>query len=169
MCPAPASSPRHQNQNHPAPDRRHHQRSARQRRPASQRRRHPHPPGDAAARANREGIRQRYLSLRTMQGRLQAEQGGQTRITWHPDLITASQDPLISQQMRNQQHLLDAPQRTQLRPPGHPGIHPGPRRTRPVLHPHQAKPAQPGTAHSRRAAKHPSPRTAGLRTPQPPA
>ena len=60
---------------------------------------------EAVARANYESVRQRYLGLRAMQGRLQAEQTGQTKITFHPDLEKASSDPLISQQMRNQEQL----------------------------------------------------------------
>ena len=60
---------------------------------------------EAVARANYEAVRQRYLGLRAMQGRLQAEQAGQTKITFHPDLETASSDPLIRQQMLNQEQL----------------------------------------------------------------
>ena len=41
---------------------------------------------EAVARANYEAARQRYLGLRAMQGRLQAEQSGQAKITFHPDL-----------------------------------------------------------------------------------
>ena len=61
---------------------------------------------DAAAKANFEAIRQRYLGLRAMQGRLLAEQAGQTAITFHPDLVAAASDPLIKQQMMNQEQLL---------------------------------------------------------------
>ncbi|SFC17058.1 membrane fusion protein, protease secretion system [Polaromonas sp. OV174] len=61
---------------------------------------------DAAAKANFEAIRQRYLGLRAMQGRLMAEQAGQNTITYHPDLVTAAGDPLIKQQMMNQEQLL---------------------------------------------------------------
>ena len=60
---------------------------------------------EAVARANYESVRQRYLGLRAMQGRLQAEQAGQTKITFHPDLETAGSDPLIRQQMLNQEQL----------------------------------------------------------------
>lgn len=59
----------------------------------------------AVARANHEAVRQRYLGLRAMQGRLEAEQRGATRITFHPDLLAAASDPLISEQMRNQEQL----------------------------------------------------------------
>lgn len=63
---------------------------------------------DAGARANLESTRQRYLGLRAMQGRLLAEQAGQTSISWHPDLAEAASDPLISQQMVTQRQLLSA-------------------------------------------------------------
>lgn len=61
---------------------------------------------DATAKANYESVRQRYLGLRTMQGRLMAEQAGQTVIKFHPDLLAAAQDPLIRSQMMNQEQLL---------------------------------------------------------------
>ena len=60
---------------------------------------------EAVARANFESVRQRYLGLRAMQGRLQAEQMGAAKITFHPDLEAASADPLIRQQMLNQEQL----------------------------------------------------------------
>ena len=59
----------------------------------------------AVARSNHESVRQRYLGLRAMQGRLLAEQAGQASITFHPDLVAASSDPLIRQQMQNQEQL----------------------------------------------------------------
>lgn len=59
----------------------------------------------AVARANHEAVRQRYLGLRAMQGRLEAEQRGASAITFHPDLVEASSDPLIREQMRNQEQL----------------------------------------------------------------
>lgn len=59
----------------------------------------------AVARANYESVRQRYLGLRAMQGRLLAEQGRQASITFHPDLQAAITDPLIRQQMQNQEQL----------------------------------------------------------------
>ena len=61
---------------------------------------------DAAAKANFEAIRQRYLGLRAMQGRLLAEQANQSAIVFHPDLVAAAGDPLIKQQMMNQEQLL---------------------------------------------------------------
>lgn len=60
---------------------------------------------DAAAKASFEAIRQRYLGLRAMQGRLLAEQAGQNVIAFHPDLVAAAGDPLIKQQMMNQEQL----------------------------------------------------------------
>lgn len=59
----------------------------------------------AVARANHESVRQRYLGLRATQGRLLAEQSGQSAIGFHPDLVAASTDPLIRQQMQNQEQL----------------------------------------------------------------
>ena len=59
----------------------------------------------ALARANFESVRQRYLGLRAMQGRLQAEQTGAGSIAFHPDLQAAATDPLIRQQMQNQEQL----------------------------------------------------------------
>ena len=59
----------------------------------------------AVARSNYESVRQRYLGLRAMQGRLVAEQSGLGAITFHPDLVAASTDPLIRQQMNNQEQL----------------------------------------------------------------
>ncbi|EJL71779.1 HlyD family type I secretion periplasmic adaptor subunit [Variovorax sp. Varisp85] len=61
---------------------------------------------DAAARASFETVRQRYLGFRAIQGRLLAEQGGQDTIEFHPDLQAAAADPLIRQQMFNQEQLL---------------------------------------------------------------
>lgn len=61
---------------------------------------------DAVARANYESVRQRYLGLRAIQGRLLAEQSGAERITWHPDLLAAQDDPWIRAQMQSQQQLL---------------------------------------------------------------
>jgi protease secretion system membrane fusion protein len=63
---------------------------------------------EGTARANFEASRQRYLSLRAMQGRLSAEQTGIGKITWHPELLAASEDPLIKSQMMTQEQLLAA-------------------------------------------------------------
>ena len=60
---------------------------------------------DAVARANYESVRQRYLGLRAMLGRLMAEQAGAGGVRFHPDLEKAASDPLIRQQMMNQEQL----------------------------------------------------------------
>ena len=63
---------------------------------------------DAAAKANFEAIRQRYLGLRAMQARLEAEQTGSVSIRFHPDVRAAAGDPLIRQQMLNQELLFQS-------------------------------------------------------------
>ncbi|WP_313074082.1 HlyD family type I secretion periplasmic adaptor subunit [Melaminivora sp.] len=60
---------------------------------------------EAVVRANHESVRQRYLGLRAMQGRLMAEQSGAGKVRFHPDLEKAASDPLIRQQMMNQEQL----------------------------------------------------------------
>ena len=59
----------------------------------------------AVARANYESARQNYLGLLAMQGRLVAEKNGSPTITWPDDLKTAAADPLIQQQILNQEQL----------------------------------------------------------------
>ena len=59
----------------------------------------------AVARANYESARQNYLGLLAMQGRLLAEKSGSPTITWPDDLKTAATDPLIQQQILNQEQL----------------------------------------------------------------
>ena len=61
---------------------------------------------DALARSNFEAIRQRYLGLRAMESRLIAEQAGQDRITFHPDVVRESADPLIQRHVITQQTLM---------------------------------------------------------------
>ena len=63
---------------------------------------------DALTRADYEAIRQRYLGLRVMQGRLRAEQAGQTVIAFHADVEAAKGDPTVRKQMDTQQQLLMA-------------------------------------------------------------
>lgn len=63
---------------------------------------------DAVARATHEAVRQRYLGLRAMEGRLTAEQAGQEKINFHPDLLKAASDPLIQQHITIQQQLLQS-------------------------------------------------------------
>lgn len=60
----------------------------------------------ATTRANYESVRQHYLTLRAMEGRLLAEQAGQKDIQFHPDLAQAATDPYIHQTMDNQSQLL---------------------------------------------------------------
>lgn len=62
----------------------------------------------ALARSNYEVVRQRYLGLRAMQGRLLAEQSGLAAIKFHPDLQEAMADPLIRQQIQTQEQLFQA-------------------------------------------------------------
>jgi len=62
----------------------------------------------AVARANYESLRQRYLSLRAMQGRLLAEQAERSAIEFHPDLKSAATDPLIAHQMLTQKQLFES-------------------------------------------------------------
>jgi protease secretion system membrane fusion protein len=63
---------------------------------------------DAVAKANYEAVRQRYLGLRAVQGRLLAEQLSASTIVFHPDLQAAVADPLIQQQMKNQEQLIQS-------------------------------------------------------------
>jgi protease secretion system membrane fusion protein len=60
---------------------------------------------DATARANYESVRQRYLGLRVMEARLVAENTDRSVIEFHPDVLAASSDPLIKQQMQTQVQL----------------------------------------------------------------
>lgn len=59
----------------------------------------------AVARANFEAARQRYVGLRAMEGRLLAEQRSQSKISFHPDVIEASEDPQIREVVRTQEQL----------------------------------------------------------------
>ena len=61
---------------------------------------------EAATRANFEGVRQRYLSLRAMESRLKAEQTNQASIAFHPDITQAASDPQIKELIFNQEQLL---------------------------------------------------------------
>ena len=62
---------------------------------------------EAAARANHESVRQRYLGLRAVQARLQAEQAGRPTLSLHADLQAAiGKDLLIRAQVQTQQALL---------------------------------------------------------------
>ena len=63
---------------------------------------------DAVSLANYESIRQHYLTLRAMEGRLLAEQGGLAKITFHPDLLKVASDVYIQQTINNQQQLFQS-------------------------------------------------------------
>jgi protease secretion system membrane fusion protein len=63
---------------------------------------------EAVSRANFESARQRYVGLRAMEGRLMAEQRGQSKITFHPDVVEASKDPQIREAVRIQEQLFDS-------------------------------------------------------------
>lgn len=62
----------------------------------------------AVARANFEQVRQRYLGLRAMESRLQAEQRGLGKVVFHPDVVEASKDFQIRQVMLNQEQLFES-------------------------------------------------------------
>jgi membrane fusion protein, protease secretion system len=62
---------------------------------------------DAAVAANFEATRQHYFTLRAMEGRLAAEQAGQTQITFHADL-QGQDSALLKQTLNNQQQLFQS-------------------------------------------------------------
>ncbi len=63
---------------------------------------------EAVARANYEAARQRYIGLRAMEGRLLAEQRGLAKISFHQDVLKASEDPQIRQMLDTQVQLFDS-------------------------------------------------------------
>jgi protease secretion system membrane fusion protein len=63
---------------------------------------------DAVTLATYESVRQHYLTLRAMEGRLQAEQSGQQKIAFHPDLLQPENGPYIEQTINNQQQLFQS-------------------------------------------------------------
>jgi protease secretion system membrane fusion protein len=63
---------------------------------------------EAVARANFEAARQQYVGLRAMEGRLQSEQRGLTKVTFHPDVLEASKDPQIREVVLTQEQLFNA-------------------------------------------------------------
>jgi protease secretion system membrane fusion protein len=69
---------------------------------------------EAVVRANFESIRQRYLGLRAMEGRLLTEQRGGASIVFHPDVLASSKDPQIRQVVMTQEQLM-ASRRASLR------------------------------------------------------
>ena len=70
--------------------------------------------GETVARANYESIRQRYLGLRAMEGRLLTEQQGGAYIVFHPDVQASIKDPQIRQVVMTQEQLM-ASRRASLR------------------------------------------------------
>lgn len=60
---------------------------------------------EAVARANFEAARQRYVGLRAMQDRLQAEQRALRKIVFHPDVLQAASDPQIREVILTQEQL----------------------------------------------------------------
>lgn len=61
---------------------------------------------DGMAQANYGAIRQQFLGLQAMQGRLQAERDGRNVIEFQADLLNAANsDPMIAQHIQNQQQL----------------------------------------------------------------
>jgi len=62
---------------------------------------------DSTVQANYEAVRQHYLTLRAMEGRLVAEQTGASKISFHPDLL-GKDDPQIRQTTNNQQQLFQS-------------------------------------------------------------
>ena len=63
---------------------------------------------EAVARANFESARQRYVGLRAMEGRLQAEQRGLNKISFHPDVREAANDPQIREVVFTQEQLFNS-------------------------------------------------------------
>lgn len=63
---------------------------------------------DAVALAGYEAARQHYLTLRAMEGRLQAEQAGQAKISFHADLVRAPQDAYVRQTVATQEQLFQS-------------------------------------------------------------
>lgn len=63
---------------------------------------------EATARANYEAVRQRYLSYRAIQGRLQAEEQGARSVVFDPELVKAASDPEIKSQLDLQQQLFSS-------------------------------------------------------------
>ena len=63
---------------------------------------------DTQARAGFEVVRQTYLALLATEGRLLAEQGGASRITFHPDLSNADNAAQAKNYVSGQRHLFDS-------------------------------------------------------------
>jgi membrane fusion protein, protease secretion system len=63
---------------------------------------------EAVARANFEAARQRYVGLRAMESRLQAEQRGASKISFHPDVVQAANDPQMREVVFTQEQLFNS-------------------------------------------------------------
>jgi protease secretion system membrane fusion protein len=64
---------------------------------------------EETSKANYEASRQKYMSLRAIEGRLVAEQTNTAKVTYHPELMAAAaKDPLIRSLMTTQDQLLAA-------------------------------------------------------------
>jgi protease secretion system membrane fusion protein len=62
----------------------------------------------ASTQAVFENARQRYYTLRAMEARLMAEQGGRDTISFHPDLLSEKDSPLVADLIANQEGLFEA-------------------------------------------------------------
>jgi len=62
----------------------------------------------ASTQANFESVRQRYYTLRAVEARLVAEQGGRDAINFHPDLLNEQNSPLVADLIANQEGLFAA-------------------------------------------------------------
>jgi protease secretion system membrane fusion protein len=60
---------------------------------------------ESVSKANFQAVRQNYMSQRATESRLLAELHGAPNITFHPDLLKASADPLVQQHMQTQREL----------------------------------------------------------------
>lgn len=59
-------------------------------------------------RANFESVRQNYMAQRAAESRLMAEIGGHSSISFHPDLVAASKDPIINLHILTQTQLFES-------------------------------------------------------------
>jgi len=60
---------------------------------------------DSVTQANHAAIKQQYMTLRAMEGRLMAEQAGAPKITFHEDLLKAKDDQQVRLLLANQELL----------------------------------------------------------------
>jgi protease secretion system membrane fusion protein len=63
---------------------------------------------ESVSKANFQAVRQNYMSQRATESRLLAELHGAPSITFHPDLLKASADPLVQQHMQTQRELFQS-------------------------------------------------------------